>query len=266
MQEKDSKFIVSKLKKSGVWKKLKGKRILVTGGTGFVGRWLDVDGLEITRINSVGYLPVVRNKELAWDYIIHAAPVDPTDAHDCARRNDARFMFISSGAVYDNPMTKTGREKLRFEAMTNNHAEDWGFEAVTARLFTIAGYGARPGRFAIDTWIRQGMTGKPLTLYNDGLSQRTYIYGADLAVWLLTIMAQGCGVYDVGGYEPVNMMNVAQHIADHFGVSLEYIDNNLDPRPVYVPPTWLPSGLEIWTPWREAIDKTIEEYKLENTN
>ena len=106
------------------------------------------------------------------------------------------------------------------------------------------------------------MAGQPLTVYNDGLSQRTYIYGADMAAWLLTILAKGNGVYDVGGMEPVTMAEAAMHIGQHFGVSFEHVDNKLDRRPVYVPPTIPTSlGLEIWTPWREAIDKTIEEYK-----
>jgi nucleoside-diphosphate-sugar epimerase len=263
MQTKDGKFVASKLKKLGVWNKLKGKRILVTGGTGFVGHWLDVPGLDVTRLNSAGYLPVLRDKAHIWDYIIHAAPCDPTDAHHAARVSGARYLHISSGAVYDNPMSEIGRTHLRYEAFTNNHADDWGLDAVTARIFTIAGYGARPGRFALDTWIRQGMAGQPLTVFNDGLSQRSYIYGADMAVWLLTILAHGVGVYDVGGVEPVRMYHVAEHIANHFAVSINHVDNNLDPRPVYVPTIPMRAdelGLEIWTPffWK-AIDKTIEE-------
>ena len=254
MQRQDQEFIVSKLANLGVMDKLAGKRILVTGGTGFVGRWLDVDGLDIARLDRHDFTVAMFG---SWDYIIHAAPLRYLDAIKCAEKNNAKLLYISSGAVYDNPPTTQGDVKRAYEAEKPN--------ATIARLFTIAGYGARErNRFALDTWIRQGIAGKPLTVYNDGLSNRTYIYGADMAVWLLTILANGDGVYDVGGIERVRMCDVAMHIAQRFNVSFKHVDGPLDARPGYAPKQPMRAselGLEIWTPWREAIDKTIEEYK-----
>jgi len=104
-------------------------------------------------------------------------------------------------------------------------------------------------------------------VYNYGMSKRSYIYGADMAVWLLTILAHGEGVYDVGGIKSVQVSEVANYIATHFGVSWEYIDGPEDPRPRYAPAQPMRAtelGLQIWTPWREAIDKTIKEYENEN--
>ena len=250
MQRQDQEFIQSKLADLGVMDKLAGKRILVTGGTGFVGRWLGVDGLEIYRVPKSGY---EMSLQLDWDYIIHAAPVDPIAPLRCADK----FMMVSSGAVYDKQISEFSIEKSFYETLSG------GFSTI-ARLFTIAGYGARSGRFALDTWIRQGMAGQPLTVYNYGMSKRSYIYGADMAVWLLTILAHGEGVYDVGGIKSVQVSEVANYIATHFGVSWEYIDGPEDPRPRYAPAQPMRAtelGLQIWTPWREAIDKTIKEYE-----
>ena len=253
MQKRDTEFITEKLHDLGVMDKLAGKRILVTGGTGFVGRWLDVEGLDITRVGEREYSDYLL---LEWDYIIHAAPVMPIQSIECAIENNANLLLISSGAVYDNPPTKDAERKDEYERM---------HMGLTARLFTIAGYGARErNRYAIDTWIRQAIAGKPLTIWNDGLSNRTYIHGADMAVWLLPILANGSGVYDVGGIEPVRMRDVAMHIAQHFGASFDHKDGPLDARPGYAPKQPMRAselGLEIWTSWREAIDKTIEEYE-----
>ena len=230
MQRQDQEFIQSKLADLGVMDKLAGKRILVTGGTGFVGRWLDVKGLNTYRVNRQSYDLAVGLGE--FDYVIHAAPTNPDELFP---RSIEKVLLVSSGARYDWPGTKECRQKQEYENDLIAWTDDRNPIHLIARLFTIAGYGARPGRFALDTWIRQGMAGQPLTVYNYGMSKRSYIYGADMAVWLLTILAHGEGVYDVGGIKSVQVSEVANYIAYHFGVSFEYVDGPKDPRPRYAP-------------------------------
>jgi nucleoside-diphosphate-sugar epimerase len=249
MQKKDSDYIISKLFHSGTLSNLSGKKILVVGGTGFVGRWFDIEGLNIIRYGK---------EEMArlefpfqyydFDYIIHAAPTPPK----CTSKSYQRLLFISSGAVYDDPSTDTSIEKMLHESMVKP-------PHISARLFTLAGYGARPGRFALDTFIRRGLEGKPIQVYNR-YSLRGYMYGADMAVRVLEAIVNETDTFcDIGSRDKIMIRNVAKIVADHFHVAVECIHGEPDPRPDYAPAQTKYREMMFS---KESIVRTIEEYEL----
>ena len=162
----DVRFIGDKIEELGVWDKLRRKRILMTGGTGFIGRWFDIPGLDIFLAGTRDYSISLQGE---WDYIIHAAPCEPHEVVDCAIRNKAKLLLVSSGAVYDDPETDLARDKKYNEEYVTDMLDDY----VIARVFSVAGYNPRPGRFALDTFIRQGMAGEPILLNNGGESEHT---------------------------------------------------------------------------------------------
>src|SRR5512135_3662159 len=60
------------------FKMLKGKRILMTGGTGFVGHWMRVvpEYVKIAYMDR-GDFETLNWRKMQWDYIIHLAPIPP---------------------------------------------------------------------------------------------------------------------------------------------------------------------------------------------
>ncbi|MHB8627837.1 MAG: NAD-dependent epimerase/dehydratase family protein [Aggregatilineales bacterium] len=269
---------------------LRGKRLLLTGGTGFAGRWL----LEvIAALNDQWpsaehcrvFMPTrdprraarqaphlaarpeftyiagdVRTFDApseACNWVIHAAaPADPHSlAHDPAGVADTivsgtkrllelavhmgveRFLYVSSGAVYGPPPTRSdpavrlsetssggpaldsarsayAEAKRYAEVLCAIARERSGLPVVIARPFTFVGpYQSLDAGFAVTDFIRDGLRGKPIVI-RDGNAIRSYAYGADLAAWLLTILACGQAgqVYNVGSDEPIAILTLAERI------------------------------------------------------
>lgn len=279
----------------GLWEDLRGKRLFLTGGTGFFGCWLlesfiwandhlrlGAEALVLTR--DIGefrkrtpflashpaiqfHAGDVRSFEFpqgAYSHIIHAATtpsVKLNDEHplemcetivegtrrtlEFARRCEAKkFLFISSGLVYGqqpaqiarlpeeyggapNPVDHTsayGEGKRLAELLCCLYARTYGLEAKIARCFAFMGpYQPLDAHFAIGNFIRDGINGGPIQIKGDGTPYRSYLYAADLAVWLWQIFLRGasCRAYNVGSEWELTITELAHKVAETF-----------EPRPV----------------------------------
>ena len=208
-------------------------RVLVTGGTGFVGSWLKVMQPKGVFGHYIGRKEYETGTWLAqaWDCIIHAANVEPSKVIWAARQYDARLLYISSGAVYRDDPEEYGWNKIRWELQCKRADID----LVVARLFTFFGDRLDPNK-AISTFIRRAQAGQPIRLQGDGSCVRSYMSGWRMAIWLWAILQKGerGEAYDVGSDTPMTMLQLANLVASRWPVPIIQEGGEV-PHPYYMP-------------------------------
>jgi dTDP-glucose 4,6-dehydratase len=245
-----------------------------------------------------------------FSHVIHAgttssAPVPPLEMFDTITNGTRRvldftvacrakkFLFISSGAVYGrqppeithvpetypgapdpaDPNSAYGEGKRAAELLCAIYAQQHGIETKIARCFAFVGpHLPLDAHFAIGNFIRDAVHGGPIQVNGDGTPFRSYLYAADLAIWLWTILFKGeaCRPYNVGSDEAISIADLArsvvQAIAPAAQISIASRPQPLNPstpQPLplrYVPDTHRAQrdlNLRAWTSLRAAIEKTV---------
>ena len=210
------------------WHKLRGKRTFLTGASGFVGTWL-VESFawvnqrlaldaELTPISRASF-PLGR-----FDYGIHAAKADGLEADVAftrrtldfaSQRGVSRLLFTSSGAAGVS-QSAYAQAKYAGECLCAQYSAQSNFCAVIARLFTFLGPALPLDRnFAVGNFVRDVISGGPILVQGDGIAQRSYLYAADLAIWLWTLLLEGESAqpYNVGAPDPISIAALAQAVA-----------------------------------------------------
>lgn len=192
--------------------------VLITGGTGFVGRWFEYwlemrRGSDVISLDRAGYEAVAWD-DFRWDAIVHLAPVAPTRVIECAKRCGARVLFASSGEVYHSNPNQYGLDKIAAEQELARSGVDY----VVARMFAFMGGWMNYDYFAAGTFIKQAIENHHITIRGNGMVRRTYLYGLDMAEWLWAILERGKSghFYDVGGEQPVTLIDLANEVAANF--------------------------------------------------
>lgn len=276
---------------SGDWQKLAGKSIFMTGGTGFIGRWmlealanakqrvgLDVTVRILTRdpaafARKAPHLAAIDGFEFIegdvvrlghdgrhYDYVIHAA----TDASAELNENNPlrmfdtivsgtrstldfalaakakRFLFLSSGAVYGaQPFEVThvgedyggapdlsthrsayGEGKRAAEMLCAIYRQQFGLDVVNARIFALLGpLLSLDIHFAAGNFIRDVMAGRKIQVQGTGSAIRSYLYAADLTVWLwaMLLRAPENATYNVGSEAGISIAQLAERVAELLG-------------------------------------------------
>ena len=265
------------------WEQLRGQHLLITGGTGFVGKWLlatllHADGrlglgirIAVLSRDPVAFqtqapdLARAKNVELvrgdvrdfthqtsAPQWIVHAATdvvaqapaLDIFDscvqgtrrvlAHAVASAAP-RVLLVGSGALY-------GAQPPHLEALAETYAgapdlgssasaygegkrvSEWlgatysklhGLDVRAARCFAFLGpYQPLDAHFALGNFLGAALAGRAIVIRGDGTACRSYLYAADMAIWLWAILLRGRpnATYNVGGQEVVSMQQLATRI------------------------------------------------------
>jgi dTDP-glucose 4,6-dehydratase len=306
-----------------------GSVAVVTGGSGFVGRWLVetfaasgcgrvfllTRNAAATReraphLETAAGVSVVEPYELPerCDFVIHAATdsaenlasnprrfveaIDLTSAAlEFASRAEARrFLYISSGAVYGKQppdmmfLNETfagapdltdfrsayGESKRAGELLCASYRNS-GLHVTIARLFSVIGPLIPLGpKFAAGQFLEDVLHGRPVEVRGDGTPLRTYLYIADAAVWLWTMLLRGQNgrAYNAGSESPVSILDLARQAASLVSPALPVVVRGTPdadrPADRYVPSTQRAQReLDVAETigWCAALRKTFEWYR-----
>jgi dTDP-glucose 4,6-dehydratase len=267
-------------------------RILLTGGTGFFGKWLlrsfprmrqscgtdasltvlsrdpkgfldscpefvDQPGLDFIAGDVRSFTPSAGR---TFDFVIHGATAasakldqdDPEEMYSVitegtrhllefsGRCEARRLLYISSGAVYGTqppglshipetyegvPTTAYGRGKKASEQLCLD-ASASRFECVIARPFAFVGpYLPLDAHFAIGNFIRDCLENRPIVIRGDGTPLRSYLYAADLAEWLWTLLLRGehGRAYNIGSEDAISIHDLACLVRECAGTQNEIL-------------------------------------------
>lgn len=232
-----------------------------------------------------------------FDLVIHAATTSGTPVPDdemasviaagterVLAMDFDRILYVSSGAVYgplrpaDAPVPEThplrpqevyGQGKMAAEQMVLAS----GREAVVARCFAFVGpHLPLDGHFAIGNFIRDCLANRPIEIKGDGRPRRSYLYAADLAEWLWTMLLAGRPgeVYNVGSDRAVSIRELAETVRRVAGASNEIrvlAPPGDGPEFCYVPDIAKARrdlNLTVKTGLEDAIRKTLEFHAEKN--
>lgn len=154
----------------------------------------------------------------------------------CVQSKVKKTLLISTGAVYGkapSPLKNISEDlhdsidptigesayhhvRRMMETLNALYAKENNFEAKIARCFSFIGpYLPLNGRFAVSDFILDSIYKRPITIKGDGKAVRSYLYMADLTIWLWTILFRGinCAPYNVGSELPTTIREIAELIA-----------------------------------------------------
>lgn len=213
-------------------------------------------------------------------------------------RGASRFLLTSSGAVYGpqppslervaetyggapdplQPGAAYGNAKRAAEWLACAHAAQaaqGGFESCIARIFALIGPGLPlDGPFAAGNFVRDALAGKPIRVQGDGRPVRSYLYMADLCVWLLRILGAGASgqAYNVGSEQALSIAQLARRVAEvaaaPAGIEVQLQGDADAPAPRYVPDTRKARhelDLAEYTALDTALFKTVQWNRLAMT-
>lgn len=237
------------------------------------------------------------------DYLLHLATAtsahlgrtDPVEmlktklssiAHvlEYARHTRVRRMLVtSSGAVYGpqpaelggipeshlgapdplHPASAYGNGKRLVEQMC---ALTPDVDTVIARCFSFIGpHLPLDARFAAGNFLRDALAGGPIVINGDGTPVRSYLYSADLVIWLLTLLLKGQPnrAYNVGSDRAISLGKLATEVATAGGdVNMEITRaSTSDSVAVYVPDIQRARGelgLDVLIPRCDGLRRTID--------
>lgn len=189
-----------------------------------------------------------------------------------ARLSNVKAMLVvSSGAVYEQGVSPQqpgllpqdySQAKWLMEQLAAVYASEGGYRLNIARCFAFVGY-LLPPHLAIAQFIDAALYEEHITLSGDGMPVRSYLYAADMAIWLLAALLKGEeGVaYDVGSDDARSLEEHATLVCELLAPQKKLSrksNGKVGPRNVYVPDiskTTQELGVDVWTDLKTAIGR-----------
>ena len=151
------------------------------------------------------------------------------------------------------------------------YAAEHSLPVKVARCFTLLGpYLPLTKPFAATSFLRNALAGEPISVAGDGTAYRSYLYAADLVIWLWTILLKGkpAHAYNVGSEQALTIGELAHEVARVVSPGAE-VRITAAPQPGQPPERYVPStkkaqlelGLQQWISLPEAIERTANWHR-----
>lgn len=247
----------------------------------------------------------LRSIDKYFDVIIHAATDvaqinnDPVAIYndivngtketlELAKRSGAKqYLLTSSGAVYgpqpddlalisedysgapytNDTRAAYGHGKRTSEFLATAYACRMSTNVKIARCFALLGpYLPTDAHFAAGNFIANSLKQEPIFIKGDGTAMRSYLYAADMVVWLLTVLINGANQqsYNLGSDQGISIADLANKIS-RIGLSDAGIQVTSKPLNDGKTQRYIPAiskikhelGVDIYTDLDLAIKKTL---------
>jgi len=277
---------------------------LITGNTDNIAHLSGNEHFSFVKHDVTDYIFLPGNV----DFILHfASPASPVDylqlpiqtlkvgslgthkALGLAKEKNAKFLLASTSEVYGDPTVHPQSEDYwgnvnpigprgvydeakRFaEALTMAYQRYHGLETRIARIFNTYGPRMRKndGR-ALPNFIKQALTGEPITIYGDGKQTRSFCYITDQVEGLFKLLVSDENEpVNIGNPEEISVQSIAEEIVKLTGSKSEIVYEELpvdDPKVRQPDISKAKQKLE-WEPKvrrEEGLQKTIEYFKSLN--
>lgn len=204
-----------------------------------------------------------------------------------AKKLNASFLLASTSEVYGDPKVHPQKEDYfgnvnpvgiracydegkRFgEAITMEFIRKHNLNARIIRIFNTYGPKMQPsdGRVIVN-FINQAISGKPLTIYGDGLQTRSFCYISDMVYGLITAMEnqEAAGkVINMGYPQEHRIIEIAKIVIDltHSKSKIQYFPKKEDDPVKRKPDISRAKKILNWIPYTalpEGLNKTINYY------
>jgi nucleoside-diphosphate-sugar epimerase len=198
------------------------------------------------------------------------------------------LLFTSSGAVYgaqpssienisenysgapnaSEASSVYGEGKRMAEVLCAVYHKHYNVPVKVARCYAFIGpFLALDSHFAAGNFISNIIKGEDIIIKGDGTPKRSYMYSADLMIWLWTILFKGRNnsPYNVGSDQSMSIQKLAELVAkvDDSRVTQVLVKTPISNKPIerYVPDTTKASkelNLKVYLDVETSIKKTIE--------
>lgn len=205
-----------------------------------------------------------------------------------ARKHRSRLLIASTSEIYGDPLEHPQKEsywgnvnpvgtrscydegKRAAETIASDYRRIHGIDLRIVRIFNTYGprMDPRDGR-VVSNFIRQALSGEPLTIFGDGLQSRSFCYVSDLVAGILAASRVSSldGPVNLGNPVEFTILELSDILVGRFGGR---INREFRPLPEDDPKRRKPDigralALLGWTPevpLREGIERTIEDFSL----
>jgi len=240
-----------------------------------------------------------------FDYIIHGAAdardeknpdkqTEISDVIECGmsrilnfglEKDLTKLLYISSGAAYGTqprdlefipegfsccPETSYGKAKFDAENKCRFYIEQHQMNIVIARCFTFIGpYLPLDCHYAVGNFLKAVLNGQDIVIKGSGQAIRSYLYMADLMIWLLRILDSGRSgmVYNIGSDRRISIEDLARLIIKISGgrsgiaVTNEYHEEGVSQYVPCIDRASQDLGLGVSIDLEDAVRRTLDWFQ-----
>ncbi len=196
---------------------------------------LDIDLNSVSTIYHLACPTGVPNLKRMAEEMLTTSMLGTKHALDLAKKNQAKIIITSSSEVYGDPkvfpqdesyfgnvdsvgIRSPYEEGKRFaESLAMAYFQTYNLDIKLVRLFNSYGpYMSFGDTRVIPKFLRQALSGEPITIYGNGLQTRTFCYIDDTLAGLLLVMEKGRPglIYNLGSSDEIHVVDLAKAIVE----------------------------------------------------